>query len=224
MELISIIIAAFNVSEWITSCLESVIKQTYMNIEIIIVDDGSTDNTGDLCRKYSENDSRIRYIYQKNMGLSAARNKGISEANGRYLMFIDGDDYIPVDAVEKLYTELKRSDVDVVVGGMILKYPEFEKKIINKVGILSRDECIERMLLRKDITHSASAKLYRKILFENIEYPIGKYYEDQFTTYRVIDNSTKISIINDKIPLVTKIIPAKKSNEILDAMKIGKDE
>ena len=112
-ELISIVIPIYNVEKYIEKCLDSVIKQTYKNIEIILVDDGSPDNCGKICDSYANNDKRIQVIHKENGGLSDARNVGIERANGKYITFVDSDDYIELDYIEYLYTLIKKYNTKI---------------------------------------------------------------------------------------------------------------
>lgn len=116
MELISVIIPVYNVEKHIKQALDSVINQTYKNLEIIIVDDGSKDSSGNICDEYARNDSRIKVIHKENEGLSAARNEGLDIATGKYVMFIDSDDYFENNSCELLYNEIKERDADYVAG------------------------------------------------------------------------------------------------------------
>ncbi|MCR5506573.1 MAG: glycosyltransferase, partial [bacterium] len=126
MKKISVIIPVYNVELYLSQCLESIINQTYKNLEIILVNDGSKDSSIDICKAYVKKDKRIKYIYQKNMGLSASRNTGIKNATGDYIHFIDSDDYIPLDYYEKMISALGNSDADIVCGGFYFEKHPYE--------------------------------------------------------------------------------------------------
>lgn len=115
MEKISVIVPVYNVQKYLDRCVDSIVKQTYQNLEIILVDDGSKDNSGTMCDSYS--DSRIKVIHKANAGLGMARNSGIEMATGQYIMFVDSDDYIDLDMIEKLYSDLIKAKADTVIGG-----------------------------------------------------------------------------------------------------------
>lgn len=195
MEKISVIIPVYNVKKYLKRCLDSVINQTYKNIEIILVNDGSTDNSLKICEDYQKKDKRIIIINQKNSGLSAARNKGLDIAKGKYICFIDSDDYVTCDYVFYLYKLIKKDNFDFSACST--------KLIINNIYTDNYDEEIiyeldpkEALKLLLDnnnkITLSAWGKLYKKEIFKNIKYPVGKIYEDIETTGNIILNSKKI--------------------------------
>ena len=112
---VSVIIPVYNVENYVKKCIDSVINQTYTNIEIILVDDGSTDSCGSICKEYSLRDNRILVIHKKNGGLSEARNVGLSYAKGNYILFVDGDDYIEKNMIEKLYNTILSNDSDMAL-------------------------------------------------------------------------------------------------------------
>ena len=126
--MISIIIPVYNVEKYIERCLKSVLNQTYSNLEIIVINDGSTDNTGIICERYAGIDSRIKYIYQQNQGVSAARNKGLSLIKGEYLIFVDSDDWLELNCCEILLNTICRYSTDVIFFEMIKHYSEKTKK------------------------------------------------------------------------------------------------
>ena len=193
-ELISVIVPIYNVEEYLPNCIESILRQTYKHLEIVLVDDGSPDRCGEICEEYAKKDDRIRVIHKENGGLSDARNKGMSIATGKYFTFIDSDDYISEDYVEYLYKLLKEHDADISVCDLIMtsSMKETEQKDSKSVFKYSVDEALEAMLYAKVFSTSADAKLYKRELFEGVEYPIGKYMEDLFTTYRLICKSKRI--------------------------------
>ena len=124
---ISVIIPVYNVEDYLSKCLQSVINQTYTNLEIILVDDGSTDNSGEICDEFSENDNRIKVIHQKNTGVSQARKIGIDVADGKYIGFVDADDWIEPDMYETLINKMKNSDI--IMSGLFFHMNDAVKKI-----------------------------------------------------------------------------------------------
>lgn len=197
-EKISIIIPVYNVEKYIDKCVQSAINQTYKNIEIVLIDDGSPDNCGKLCDEYAKKDDRIKVIHKKNGGLSDARNVGIKNATGKYVIFLDSDDYLEVYSVEYLYRLIEENDADISVGQIRPVYENQKTKIVNKtiedqnVKVYDKEQALEAMLYNTKFTNSALGKLYRKDFFETIQYPIGKLYEDLATTYKLIDKSQKV--------------------------------
>lgn len=192
-DLISIIIPVYRVEEYLTKCIDSVIKQKYTNIEIILVDDGSPDNCPKICDEYAKKDSRIKVIHKENGGLSDARNVGINNASGQYISFIDSDDYIDNDYILFLYKCIKENDSDISI---CTHYIEKGNRTINLQNNIKRTynnvEALHDMLYSQNIDVSAWGKLYKKELFKNIKFPIGRLYEDSATTYKLLDISNKI--------------------------------
>ena len=189
-DLISIIIPIYNVEKYLRDCLESVINQTYENIEMILVDDGSPDNCGKICDEYSKRDSRIKVIHKPNGGLSSARNAGLDIANGEYVSFIDSDDVIDKRFIEVLYEMCDENNCDISQCNFIRFSDEikFETNEKNSIEILSSTAMQNRLFV---YTKSAQTvvvcnKLYKKYLFQDIRFPIGKIHEDEGTTYKVL--------------------------------------
>lgn len=126
-DVVSIIVPVYNVERFLVQCIESILKQTYQQIEVLLVDDGSTDNSGVICDKYAEKDMRVKVIHQMNMGLSGARNTGIASASGKWISIVDGDDWLDRDAIEKLVSGVEEeSDCDVYIGSFYASYPKQE--------------------------------------------------------------------------------------------------
>lgn len=192
-DLISVIVPVYNVEEYLKKCIDSIINQTYLKLEIILVDDGSTDNSGIICDSYEEKDKRIIVIHKENGGLSDARNKGLDVARGKYITFVDSDDYIEKNYVEFLYNLIIEKDVSIVAGSNCREYPE--KTINAGTGVnifLTAKEALEKMLYEDDFDTSAWGKLYKKDLFDDVRFPKGRIYEDMATTYKVIDKVSKV--------------------------------
>ena len=129
-ETISIIIPVYNVEKYLNKCLNSVIEQTYKNIEVILIDDGSTDNSGKICDEYAKNDIRIKIIHQQNGGVSTARNNGLEHATGKYITFVDSDDYIEKEMIETMAKKIMKKNADIVICGVTDR--DEENNIINK--------------------------------------------------------------------------------------------
>ena len=201
--LISVIVPVYNVEEYLEECLNSILLQTYTNLEILIVNDGSTDNSLEILQEFSQRDSRITIFTKENGGLSSARNLAIDEAKGEYFTFIDSDDYIEENYIEYLMKSLIDNEADISIVNSYHMINGKRKDIINNdgsVSIFSRREVLEKMYSKENdfigILQSAQGKLYKKKLFNNIRYPLGKKYEDAFTTYKLYLNSKKIVYTN----------------------------
>ncbi|HDT8136026.1 TPA: glycosyltransferase family 2 protein, partial [Enterococcus faecalis] len=195
MKLVSVVIPVYNVEKYVEKCLDSVINQTYQNLEIIIVNDGSTDNSLSVCQKKKLSDSRIKLINKENGGLSSARNAGIECAQGEFICFIDSDDWIELDYIEVLLNGMENTNVDISVIQMI-KVKDFNKIAFQsesqtKWDIFERETAMRELFSSNLIGYSANNKLYRISLFKSIRYPEGMLMGDKGTTYRLIDSSTK---------------------------------
>lgn len=198
--LISVIIPIYNVEPYIERCINSVLVQTYTDLEIILVDDGSTDRSGELCDRYALKDQRIKTLHQPNQGLAGARNSGIAVSSGSLITFLDGDDWFAKDAIENLYAVMCRENAQISCC-LIKTLDEYEasegrdnQREIEMVGYSCSDG-LKKMLQQSEITCSACAKLYKRELFENIKYPEGKLFEDLGTTYKIFSKADKIALV-----------------------------
>ena len=198
---VSIIIPVYNVEKYLKRCMDSVLGQSYRNIEVLLVDDGSSDSSPVMCDVYASSDPRVRVIHKQNGGLSDARNVGIDHSTGYYLCFIDSDDCIPLSAIEELVDSIVDYDADIACGE--LKYIkdndgawDFRHFSMDEADlsddIYDSENALERMLYMYGITNSASAKLYRRTLFDSVRYPFGKHYEDLGTTYKIFSLANKV--------------------------------
>lgn len=194
-DIISIIVPIYNVDQYLDKCINSIINQTYKNIEIILIDDGSTDNSLTICNNYSKQDSRIKVIHKENGGLSDARNKGIEIAKGEYITFIDSDDYVDLDYVEILYNTITKYEADISISTHRILFPN---KTVDKYTfeeyVSTKEEILDKLLYDDGIDTSAWGKLYKKFLFKDIRFPKGRLFEDAATTYKLIDNANKIAV------------------------------
>jgi len=194
-ELVSVVIPVYNVEKYVARCIESVINQSYCNIEILIINDGSMDNSENICRIYQKQDDRIIYIYQENQGLAGARNTGIRHAHGTYIVFVDSDDYVATDYVKILYDLLKKYNADMSICGhkKTLKDNEIIEKKIYPVYQYSGVELVRRMyehnLLEINVAWN---KMYRKDMFNNEQFPLGKLHEDFVLNTKLMYYSKKI--------------------------------
>lgn len=198
--LISIIVPIYNVETYLERCVESLRTQTYANLEIILVDDGSPDGCPAICDAYAGKDIRIRVIHQENAGLSGARNAGIEIAKGEYLAFVDSDDYVTPDFIQSLYELLQETGCSI--GQCRFAYVQGEplKSEPNPSFRIYRGESLMEQLYgpEEEATYFVVAwnKLYRRELFENIRYPLGRIHEDEATTYRLFHQGRKLAFLD----------------------------
>ena len=207
--LISIVVPVYNVSMYLRDCLETILRQTYNNFELILVDDGSTDDSGKICEFYSSKDNRVSVIHQNNGGLSSARNAGIEVAQGSYITFVDSDDYLSVYYLQMLYEAIVKNEAEISICDFKSvaenNKPELEEKIKNKIDevLLSPQNAIKNVYLDKyhGVDFVAWAKLYKTSLFKDagISYPEGRLHEDTFTTYKLLYIAKKVVYID--VPL-----------------------
>lgn len=188
-DLISVIIPVYNAEKYLRNCLDSVVNQTYHNIEIILVDDGSTDNSGNICDEYATAFKKIITIHQKNQGASSARNNGISKAKGQYITFVDSDDIIDGKYIEYLYNLIKKYNTKMSISSYKVisengKSIDFGQDYMEKA--ISTEEALGRLLKEQGFTVSPCSKMYHKSLFESIKFPVGKLFEDNGTIYKFI--------------------------------------
>ena len=198
MELVSVVVPIYNVEKYLEKCVESLRTQTYKNIEIILVDDGSPDHCGEMCDEYAKQDTRIKVIHKKNGGLSDARNAGLEAASGKYVLFTDSDDYVKKDLIKKCVDRAEKDQCDMVIFDFI-RVEEGLKEIttleIEKSGTYSlREE--PRFLFGSP---SAVNKLFRRDLFikTKIRFPVGKYYEDLGTIPKLLLMAEKIGYLKE---------------------------
>ncbi|MGN0018457.1 MAG: glycosyltransferase [Candidatus Gastranaerophilaceae bacterium] len=194
MAKVSIIIPVYNVEQYLERCLETVINQTLKDIEIILVNDGSTDNSVDICNRYAQKDSRIKVVTRKNGGLSAARNTGLEHVSGEYIGFLDSDDWVDKDFYEKLYNAAIENDCDIAFGDIIRK-GEHKHKIRLKIPeIIVAEDIYDKMQLAQNLKNPGVwNKIYRKHLFDNgLRFEEGVYYEDREFSIQIINECKKI--------------------------------
>lgn len=192
---ISIIVPVYKVEKYLEKCVDSILAQTFTDFELILVDDGSPDRSGAMCDEYAQKDPRVKVIHKENGGLSSARNAGIDVARGRYLGFVDSDDYIAADMYELLHDEITRVQADLAICGIYDIYEgkePVEKPIIHETA--TADEALLLILQGNNISVHAVNKLYRRELFQTLRYPVGKYHEDSFIIVDLLAKCQKIAI------------------------------
>ena len=220
--LISVIVPIYNVEEYVEKCVMSIIAQSYRNLEIVLVDDGSTDNSGDICDAFAKDDSRVKVLHKANGGLSDARNYGIDEANGELLGFVDGDDRIHPRMYEVMQETMRANGADIVTCSFEQENePSFlgqnvdDYHVKNMTG--SEALCdIETPLV------VAWNKLYKRRLFEGLRYPIGRLHEDEFIIHRVFRRCKTVSVIDKPLYYYTirkgSIVATMSEKRINDAL------
>ena len=194
--LISIIVPVFNTSKYLPHCLDSILHQTYKNIEVIIVDDGSTDDSLKIIKKYAEDNENIRCFTQKNCGQATARNKGIKFANGDYIMLVDSDDYVDNDFCQVAYESICNCHAEIALFDICTVSNNYHRITFDlKEGLISKEEALSTTIY----SSFPFNKIYKKKLFEDIEYPDNKKYEDLFTTYKLINAADSISYVKQAL-------------------------
>lgn len=193
---LSVIVPVYNVEPYLRRCIDSIINQTYKNLEIILVDDGSPDNCGQICDEYANKDSRIIVIHQKNSGASVARNVGMDIASGEYISFVDSDDRISLDMYKDMINILECNDLDIVC---CKDYRVVGSRIYNESGtgelkILGHDEILYKALLDYEIM--PCNKVYRYNITRNVRFPEGRMFEDSATSYLFFDNAKKVGMLD----------------------------
>lgn len=199
--LVSVIVPIYNVERYISKCLDSLCSQKYKNIEVIVVDDCSPDGSAKIVRKYMEKDRRIQYVKRENGGLGAARNTGMKASTGEYICFVDSDDWVSSDYVNKFVKTLEKDKSDVAIANIRYVFPDgterFRTPHIDEHEIISGKEALRREFIGKQYRCHAPNKFCRRSLFidNGIWFPEGKIYEDVFTTYKILLAATQVSLI-----------------------------
>lgn len=203
MEKISVLVPIYNAEKYIKRCIESIINQTYRNIEVILIEDGSTDNSYNIIKEYQQKDERIKIFQIENNGVADARNKAVDNSTGDYITFVDSDDYIEKDYIETLYTNLKKYDSDIAVCNCFNIIEETGKKDYKTFGIgtveeYTDEEAVKKLFYYNYLRHSPWGKIYKKEIWNNIRFPLGKNYEDLAILYKLFLNSKKVIYIPEE--------------------------
>ena len=203
MELISVIVPIYNVQKYINKCIQSIVDQTYRHLEILLINDESPDFSKDICEEWTIKDNRIKLINKLNGGLSDARNEGLRLAKGKYIFFIDGDDFLKNDAIQNLYNRIKKDSSDICMCNCLV-VDELGNEIIernyNKTiqdEVLTKDEMYEKLRGREGWNYVVAwNKLYKREIFDNIKFPLHKLHEDEFVIHYIINEIKKCSCIS----------------------------
>ena len=201
--LISVIVPVYNVEDYLDQCLNSIVGQTYPHLEILMVDDGSTDNSGALCDQWAERDQRIRIIHQENGGLSAARNTALDAMSGELVIMVDSDDVLHPDAVSILLQAIQAHHADVAIGSFVV----FDGKDVNWPTITSEktvrhydsQAALKAIYYQDKLTNSSCWRLFKASLFDDVRYPVGKYYEDLAIVYPLYKKCSLVVGIDDAV-------------------------
>ena len=188
--LVTIVVPVYNVERYLDDCVRSIVDQSYDDLEIILVDDGSTDSSGKKCDNWDSVDKRIKVIHQDNLGLSGARNTGISIAKGDYIAFIDSDDYIHRDYVKSMYEACLDNNVQLCVCSILETIDDVDtaSPYEGKVELVNQEQLFDQLYTIRNVeTVSAANKLYAIELFDDIRYPVGRRHEDEATIHYIIE-------------------------------------
>ena len=205
MDLISVIVPVYKTEKYLRTCIESIQKQTYDNLEIILVDDGSPDACPQICDEYEKKDDRIIVLHNHNQGVAAARNIGLERANGQYICFVDSDDYVYKRYIEKLYKTLINNDADMAVCGFMVIYDINDTVIKHTFPVSYSKMCTGEQALRALITEQGLIyivlwnKIYKKYIWDNLRFPEGKIHEDEAVVHRVLAKCKKVVCIENEL-------------------------
>lgn len=197
MELISVIVPVYNVAPYLDRCIQSIVDQTYPNLEIILVDDGSPGNCPAMCDAWAERDNRIRVIHKPNGGLSDARNAGMAVATGELMVFVDSDDWIAPDMYEHLYQRLSEDNSDIAACGVQMVWEnKTPSRMLTRDGncVLNQEEAMRAIIEESWLKQPVWYKLYKTVLVRDILFPKGKYHEDVFWSYQAIGRAQRVSV------------------------------
>lgn len=194
---ISVIVPVYKVEPYLDKCVSSIVNQTYTNLEIILVDDGSPDSCPTMCDAWAEKDSRIRVIHKPNGGLSDARNAGIVVATGELMAFVDSDDWIASDMYEHLYQRLTEDDSDIAACGVQMVWEnKTPSRTLTREGscVLNQEEAMRAIIEESWLKQPVWYKLYKTALVRDILFPKGKYHEDVFWSYQAVGRAQRVSV------------------------------
>lgn len=222
--MISVIVPVYNVANFLNDCLTSIINQSYNDIEIILVDDGSTDQSGEMCNKFAAKDERIRVIHQNNGGLSNARNVGLDVAKGKFVVFVDSDDYLHQKMIEKLYNAVVSWKADIACCDYTSI--EFHNDSYSEIEVFKQRDAISKLFDDYGFQCFAWNKIYKSSLFEHIRYPERKLFEDIATTYQLFKRVNRVVYIKEKLYFyrqrtnsITKTKFNKRNRDLIDAIE-----
>lgn len=199
MDLISVIVPTYNTELYIDRCVQSIVDQTYRNLEIILVDDGSPDNCPSICDAWARKDSRIKVIHKKNGGLSDARNAGMAIATGELIGFVDSDDWISPDMYQLLYERMLNDNSDISACGVEMVWEDntpHRMLTVSGTHVLNPDDAMKAIIQETWLKQPVWYKLYKTELVQDILFPVGKYHEDVFWSYQAVGRANQISVFD----------------------------
>ena len=200
-EVISVIVPVYKVEPWLDRCVESIVNQTYQNLEIILVDDGSPDNCPAMCDAWAAKDSRIKVIHKENGGLSSARNAGMAAATGAYIGFVDSDDWVDERMYQRLYEAMINTESDIASCGARRVWldgkPAKELRAVNRDCVFEQEAAMEALITAKGLVQTVWNKLYRRDVAQDVLFPDGLLYEDEFWTWQVIARAKRIVTLKE---------------------------
>lgn len=198
---ISVIVPVYRVEAFLDRCVQSIAEQSYKNLEIILVDDGSPDNCPAICDAWAERDSRIKVVHKQNGGLSDARNAGMAIATGEFMGFVDSDDWIAPDMYQHLYDLLETDGSDIAACGVEMVWEDgTPSRMLTKAGccVLNQEDAMRAIIEESWLKQPVWNKLYKTALIRDIPFPVGKYHEDVFWSYQAVGETQKVSV-SDKV-------------------------
>ena len=198
-DLISIIVPIYKVEKYLNQCVESIVNQTYRNLEIILVDDGSPDDCGAMCDAWAAKDGRIRVIHKENGGLSYARNAGMTAATGELIGFVDSDDFIAPEMYQFLYDHMTENECDISACGVQMVWEDrTSPQMLTNHGcyILDSQSAMQAIIDESSLKQPVWYKLYKTALVKDILFPVGKYHEDVFWSYQVVACASMVSVFD----------------------------
>ncbi len=197
-KIISVIVPIYNAEKYLEKCLDSIVGQSYRHLEIILVNDGSMDRSGNICDRYAAGDRRIKVIHRENGGLSAARNAGLDIATGEYLGFVDSDDWLEIDMYQFLLDDLLSVGADIAVCGFFHTFDDYEMPNDKSFSyrVLERTDALKLLLKDRVMQNYIWCKLYKQELFEGIRMPEGRIFEDAFTQHLIFEKARKVVMHN----------------------------
>lgn len=196
--LVSVVVPVYRVEQYLDTCVRSIVSQSYDNIEVLLVDDGSPDNCGTLCEAWSKRDHRVKAYHKDNGGLSSARKYGLERAAGDFVLFVDSDDWIETDSIQALMDEAERTDADIVLGSFVKQ--KGDEILVHDIGrnrLYTSQKALYEVIIDKDVNNFAWGFICKKNLYDRIGYPSDRRkFEDLTYTYQLFRQATKIAHIN----------------------------
>lgn len=208
-ELITVIVPVYGAERFLPRCIDSLLRQTYTRLDILLIDDGSPDRCGAICDEYAKKDGRIRAIHQQNRGVSETRNRGLQEAQGSLIYFLDSDDYIPDHALKRLYDIMQEKDADIVIGGHSRVEPDGYIHC-DSDGWPETDDGdeIKDMILRNRLPNFVCAKLFRRRVWDGIVFPKGQVMEDMYVAADVFYQARRVAMTKESLYFYSRENPS----------------